>query len=78
MQEAIVACDRVIQQQPLYQYDALRFKGELLHSLGKSAEAEEVYRRVLEGRAVPWAKMGLATALKERNALDEAEKLANR
>lgn len=76
LQEAIVACDRVIQQQPLYQYDALRFKGELLHSLGKSAEAEEVYRRVLEGRAVPWAKMGLATALKERNALDEAEKLA--
>lgn len=74
--EAIAACDRVIQQQPTYQYDALRFKGELLHQLGLTAEAEAVFRRVLEGRVVPWAKMGLATALRDRNALDEAEQLA--
>lgn len=76
LQEAIEACDRVIQQHPPYLYDALRFKAELLHSLGRNAEAEQVYRRVLEGRAVPWAKMGLAMALKERGALDEAESLA--
>lgn len=76
LQEAIVACDRVIQQQPAYMYDALRFKGELLHNLGKTAEAEEVFRRVLEGRVVPWAKMGLATALRDRGALDEAGNLA--
>lgn len=76
LQEAIAACDRVIGQHPAYLYDALRFKAELLHSLGRNAEAEEVYRRVLEGRVVPWAKMGLAMALKERGALDEAEKLA--
>ena len=74
--EAIAACDRVIQQQPAYMYDALRFKGELLHQLGRTAEAEEVFRRVLEGRVVPWAKMGLAIALRDRGALDEAEKLA--
>ncbi|KAB2927514.1 MAG: response regulator [Dechloromonas sp.] len=77
LQEAIAACDRVIQQQPLYMYDALRFKGELLHNLGRSAEAEEVFRRVLEGRVVPWAKMGLAMALHDRGALDEAEQLAD-
>ncbi|MBK7899672.1 MAG: response regulator [Azonexus sp.] len=77
LQEAVVACDRVVQQQPNYLYDALRFKGELLHSLGRTAEAEAVYRRVLEGRVVPWAKMGLAAALKERGALDEAGKLAS-
>lgn len=76
LHEAIAACDRVIQQQPMYQYDALRFKGELLHQLGQTAEAEAVYRRVLEGRIAPWAKMGLATALRDRNALDEAEQLA--
>ncbi len=76
LQEAIAACDRVIQQQPTYMYDALRFKGELLHQLGKTAEAEEVFRRVLEGRVVPWAKMGLATALRDRGALGEAEQLA--
>ena len=73
LHEAIAACDRVIQQQPLYMYDALRFKGELLNTLGRTAEAEEVFRRVLEGRVVPWGKMGLATALRDRGALDEAE-----
>lgn len=76
LQEAIVACDRVIQQQPGFMYDALRFKGELLHTQGKTREAEEVFRRVLEGKVVPWAKMGLATALRDRGALDEAGKLA--
>jgi len=76
LQEAIAASDRVIQQQPQYMYDALRFKGELLHTLGKTHEAEEVFRRVLEGRVVPWAKMGLAMALRDRGALDEAEHLA--
>lgn len=76
LQEAILACDRVIQQQPAYMYDALRFKGELLHTLGRTREAEEVFRKVLEGRVVPWAKMGLATALRDRGALDEAEQLA--
>ena len=76
LQEAIAACDRVIQQQPIYMYDALRFKGELLNTLGRTAEAEAVFRRVLEGRVVPWAKMGLATALRDRGALDEAEELA--
>ncbi|MBL8429998.1 MAG: response regulator [Dechloromonas sp.] len=76
LQEAIVACDRVIQQQPQFVYDALRFKGDLLHTLGRTHEAEEVFRRVLEGRVVPWAKMGLATALRDRGALDEAEQLA--
>jgi tetratricopeptide (TPR) repeat protein len=76
LQEAIAACDRVIQQQPQFIYDALRFKGDLLHTLGKTHEAEEVFRRVLEGRTVPWAKMGLAIALRDRGALDEAERLA--
>lgn len=74
--EAIAACDRVIQQQPTYTYDALRFKGELLHTLGRTREAEEVFRYILEGRVVPWAKMGLAMALRDRGALDEAEQLA--
>ena len=76
LQAAITACDRVIAQQPIYMYDALRFKGELLHTLGRTSEAEEVFRSVLEGRVVPWAKMGLAVALRDRGALDEAGKLA--
>lgn len=76
LDEAIAVCDRIIEQQPLYTYDALRFKGELLHQLGRTQEAEVVFRRVLEGRVVPWAKMGLAVALRDRGALDEAQGLA--
>ncbi|MDR1995469.1 tetratricopeptide repeat protein [Azonexus sp.] len=76
LQEAIAACDRVIQQQPQYMYDGLRIKGELLQSLGRTDEAEAVYRRVLEDRPAPWARMGLATALRDRGALDEAGQLA--
>ncbi len=75
LMEAIAACDRVIQQQPQYMYDGLRFKGELLHQLGRHQEAEAVFRRVLEARVVPWARMGLAMALRERGALDEAARL---
>ena len=77
LNDAVEACDRVIQQQPNYMYDALRLKGELLHTQGKTREAEQVFRFVLEGRIVPWAKMGLATALRDRGALDEAEQLAH-
>lgn len=76
LQEAAAACDRVVQQQPAYAYDALRFKAELLHNLGRNTEAEEVYRRVLDDRPAPWAKMGLAMTLKDSGALAEAEKLA--
>ena len=76
LNDAIEACERVIQQQPTYLYDALRLKGELLHTQGKTREAEELFRFVLEGRVVPWAKMGLATALRDRGALAEAEQLA--
>jgi DNA-binding response OmpR family regulator/Tfp pilus assembly protein PilF len=74
--EAIAACDRVIQQQTAYTYDALRFKGEILHTLGRTREAEEVFRYILASKVVPWAKMGLAMALRDRGALDEAGKLA--
>ena len=76
LREAIAACDRVVQQQPQYMYDALRFKGELLQSLGLNKDAEEVYRHILAGKDVPWAKMGLAATLRERGGLDEAESLA--
>ncbi|MBS1190626.1 MAG: Response regulator receiver:Tetratricopeptide 4 [Rhodocyclaceae bacterium] len=77
LQEAIAACDQVIEQQPAYMLDALRFKGELLHTLGRDPEAEAVYRQVLAAKVVPWAKMGLATALKEGGNLEEAERLAH-
>ena len=75
LQEAIAACDRIATQQPAYLYDALRFKGELLLQLGQPLDAEALYRQVLEGKNAPWAKMGLAMALRERQAIKEAAAL---
>lgn len=74
--DAIQACDRAAKRHPPYILDILRLKGELLSSLGRSAEAEEVYRQVLTHKSIPWAKMGLATALRDRGALEEAAVLA--
>lgn len=74
--DAIQACDRVAKRHPNYILDILRLKGELLSTLGRAAEAEEVYRQVLAHKAIPWAKMGLASALRDRGALDEAALLA--
>lgn len=76
LQEALAACDRVVQQYPPYAPEALRFKGEILLRLGRYAEAEAVYGRALEERDMPWAKMGLALALRDQGALDDAESLA--
>ena len=75
LEEAITACNRIVAQQPAYLYDALRFKGELLLQLGQAQDAETVYRQVLEGKNSPWAKMGLAMALRERKAFKEAAAL---
>lgn len=72
---AIQACDEVIKNHPKYVVDALRFKGELLNALGRFQEAEELYKRVIEMRAIPWARMGLAKALHLQNEEDEAEDL---
>ena len=76
LHEAIVACDRVVQQYPAYAAEAQHYKGDILLNLGRYDEAEEVFSRVLEEREVPWAKMGLATALRDKGALDDAESLA--
>ena len=54
----------------------LRLKGEILNALGRGEEAEAIYRDVLARKSVPWARMGLAQALRGQKSLDEAEVLA--
>ncbi|MEY2631431.1 MAG: hypothetical protein RIR00_85 [Pseudomonadota bacterium] len=76
-QEALAACERIAQHHRHYLFDALRFKAELLAVMGRSDEAEAIYRQVLEQKVVPWAKMGLAASLRQRGALEEASTLAS-
>lgn len=70
---ASAACDILIRDQPRYLVDALRFKGELLVTQGKFEEAEALYKQVIEMRAIPWARLGLARSLHLQQKDDAAE-----
>lgn len=73
---ALEACERLLAKPSPFEQDALRLKGEILNTLGRSDDAEAHYRKLLLARQLPWARMGLAIALRAKKALDEAESLA--
>ncbi len=73
LEAAIAACDALVRDQPRYVVDALRFKGELLVTLGRFDEAEALYKQVIEMRAIPWARLGLARTLHLLQKDDAAE-----
>lgn len=70
---SIAACDELIRNRPKYVVDALRFKGELLVTLGRFAEAEALYRQVITMRPIPWARLGLARSLHLQKKDEAAE-----
>ena len=75
--DALTACEGLIGKDDSFLYDALRFKGEILNVLGRHEEAKAVYQLVMDNAMVPWARMGLACALRGLGRLDEAEALGN-
>ncbi len=75
--DALGICEELIGKEDLFLYDTLRFKGEILNVLGRHEEAREVYERVLDDAIVPWARMGLAIALRGLDELPQAEVLAS-
>jgi DNA-binding response OmpR family regulator/predicted negative regulator of RcsB-dependent stress response len=75
LEAAITACDDVIRDKPKYMVDALRFKGESLNAMGRFAEAEVLYKQVINMREIPWARLGLAKSLHQQQKNDEAEEL---
>jgi len=72
---ALATCERLLAQDSGFLLDAMRLKGEILNTLGRHAEAQSVYQQVLAQRVVPWARMGLAFALRGQQRLAEAESL---
>jgi FimV-like protein len=73
--QALAACEELISRDGNFLYDALRMKGEILNALGRYDEAQTIYQQVLDNRMVPWARMGLAVALRGLEQLAEAEAL---
>ncbi len=75
--DALAVCEGLIGKEDLFLYDTLRFKGEILNALGRHEEARAVYQVVLDNAMVPWARMGLAIALRGLDELPQAEALAS-
>lgn len=63
LESALAGCDTIMKSYPKYFVDALRFKGEILVAMGDFEAAEALYKQVIELRAVPWSRLGLAKAL---------------
>ena len=75
--DTLATCDTLLGKDELFLYDTLRFKGEILNALERYDEAKAVYQRVLDNATVPWARMGLAIALRGQDQLGEAELIAD-
>lgn len=72
---AIAACREGRTLHPLWELDFMRLEAELLITTGEAAQAEQQYRKILELRAVPWAKLGLAKSLYAQKRLPECDQI---
>jgi len=73
--EAIEACLEGERAWPRYLVDFLRLRAELHLFLGEADQAEPIYRRLAESRAIAWARLGLAKTLYLREQYEEAGSL---
>jgi tetratricopeptide (TPR) repeat protein len=72
--DALAACDALLaREEPQFLSDVLRHKGSILNALGRHGEARAAYAQALELGSAPWARMGLAVALRGLGELAEAE-----
>lgn len=69
------ACDDIIFSKDKYMIDAMRIKGNALIMLNHIDEAIMFYQDALKMRDMPWAKLGLAKALKAKGQSDQSEHL---
>jgi tetratricopeptide (TPR) repeat protein len=71
--EAIEACIEGERLHPRYAVDFLRLRAELHVFLGEPDQAEPIYRKLIEVKAIAWARLGLAKTLFLRKQYDEAK-----
>lgn len=73
--EATQICVELSKQNSKYTIDVLRLLAELYVTQGNVEEAQKIYQQVIDLRAVPWARMGLATMFHCKGKHREAEEL---
>lgn len=71
--EVITECDTLIASGDRYKADAMRIRGQALLACGRNEEAQVFYQKVLDIRPMPWARLGLARALKAQGELEESK-----
>lgn len=72
---AVAYCKEALDRYPQYLIDFMRLQAELHTSAGQIAEAEAIYREILNGKHIPWARLGLARALLLKKAYVEAQQI---
>jgi DNA-binding NarL/FixJ family response regulator len=72
---ALEACVEGEQNHPRYAIDFLRLRAELHMFLGEPDQAEPIYHRLVDARAIAWARLGLAKTLFVRERFGEARDL---
>ena len=73
--EATQVCTELSKVNSKYTIDVLRLLAELYVTQGNVEEAQKIYQQVVNLRAVPWARMGLATMFHCKGNHREAEEL---
>ncbi|MFC5549342.1 tetratricopeptide repeat protein [Massilia aerilata] len=73
--EAIDLCLEGEEKYPRHAIDFLRLRAELHVFLGQPEQAEPIYRRLIEAKAIAWARLGLAKTLFLRERFSEAQEL---
>lgn len=72
---AVAYCKEALDRHPQYLIDLMRLQAELHTSAGQTTEAEAIYREILNGQNIPWARLGLARSLLLKKAYVEAERI---
>jgi DNA-binding NarL/FixJ family response regulator/thioredoxin-like negative regulator of GroEL len=73
--EAIDACLEGEAAHPRYLVDFMRLRAELHMFLGEPEKAEPLYQKLIETKAIAWARLGLAKTLYLREQLAEAREM---
>lgn len=74
-EEAVQACDHIVDHKSQYAMHATRLKAELLIKLDRYDEAEHLYTWALTVREFGWARLGLAVTYGYQGRQEEAEAL---
>ena len=72
-QSAIEECEKQEARHPREKVDFMRLRAELHILLGEPDQAEPIYKRLSELRAVAWARLGLARSIHLQGRYAEAE-----